>query len=220
MLRQQLAILPCHRTLQLFGNFLCQHLLHTWFPRGNVRRRITEGAVRTKVKHGLICSLYNQGMAHRIHASALCFRRQAHGKFQGIFSEVSAQINRVIVDLSCTVKIFCTVQHHLNRHFSLRCTKMQHHTVRRSGNEAGSFKCFFFCIFILHTADRAVQIEFAAVQRSSHQAVHCRAAVLPPTLRLVLYTIMYSHPVSPFCHQKREADDSTSLFVFQFLSNT
>ena len=144
----------------------------------------------------------------------------AHGKFQSIFSEVSAQINRVIVDLSCTVKIFCTVQHHLNRHFSLRCTKMQHQTVRRSGNEAGSFKCFFFCIFILHTADRAVQIEFAAVQRSSHQAVHCRAAVLPPTLRLVLYTIMYSHPVSPFCHQKREADDSTSLFVFQFLSNT
>ena len=29
MLRQQLAILPCHRTLQLFGNFLCQHILHT-----------------------------------------------------------------------------------------------------------------------------------------------------------------------------------------------
>jgi len=29
---------------------------------------------------------------------------------------------------------------------------------------------------------------------------------------------MYSYPVSPFCHQKREADDSTSLFVFQFLS--
>lgn len=83
-----------------------------------------------------------------------------------------------------------------------------HRTLQLFGN--------FLCQHILHTADRAVQIEFAAVQRSSHQAVHCRAAVLPPTLRLVLYTIMYSHPVSPFCHQKREADDSTSLFVFNF----
>ena len=173
MLRQQLAILPCHRTLQLFGNFLCQHILHTWFPRGNVRRRRTEGAVRAKVKHGLICSLYNQGMAHRIHASALCFCRQAHGKFQSIFSEVSAQINRVIVDLSCTVKIFCTVQHHLNRHFSLRCTKMQHHTVRRSGNEAGS----------------------ADFQRSSHQAVHSvtkrgRQTIPPPSSFFNFYLIL------------------------------
>jgi hypothetical protein len=121
----------------------------------------------------LLCLFDHQSMTHGIHTAARCFCRQTHGKFQGIFSEVSAQINRVIVDLSCTVKIFCTVQHPLNRHFSPRCTKMQHHTVRRSGNEAGS----------------------ADFQRSSHQAVHSvtkrgRQTIPPPSSFFNFYLIL------------------------------
>ena len=162
-----------HRALQLFGNLLCQHILHTRLPCGNLFLRRTERTVRAEVQHGLICLFDHQSMTHGIHTAARCFCRQAHGKFQGIFSEVSAQINRVIVDLSCTVKIFCTVQHHLNRHFSLRCTKMQHHTVRRSGNEAGS----------------------ADFQRSSHQAVHSvtkrgRQTIPPPSSFFNFYLIL------------------------------